>query len=212
MSDISKINVEGVDYDLKDSQGRELLNEKVTNISLNIQGGGYQKLVIGLCDTAKSDVTLNSYSEGMMFSNRVNGLRTALVSLIGISSKYVGDNAINASVLSVLPTSYSILKPCIFTYNGQTYGGVEFYMGDATYDTLNFIGASNFDIFAVPYWDTRNNVALNEEIANSLKYDTVTYANNFYYNEVPVMLPSVTTSDNGKILKVVNGVWTAVAE
>lgn len=26
------------------------------------------------------------------------------------------------------------------------------------------------------------------------------------------MLPKVTTSDNGKILKVVNGVWTAVAE
>ena len=30
--------------------------------------------------------------------------------------------------------------------------------------------------------------------------------------KVSVMLPSVTTADNGKILKVVNGVWTAVAE
>ena len=26
------------------------------------------------------------------------------------------------------------------------------------------------------------------------------------------LLPSVTTADNGKILKVVDGVWTAVAE
>ena len=26
------------------------------------------------------------------------------------------------------------------------------------------------------------------------------------------MLPKVTTSDNGKVLKVVDGVWTAVAE
>ena len=30
--------------------------------------------------------------------------------------------------------------------------------------------------------------------------------------KVPFVLPSVTTADNGKILKVVNGVWTAVAE
>ena len=212
MADVSKVRVDGVDYDVKDTYARDELKLKLSNITINIQNGSHRKLVIALCDTALGDVVLNSYSEGLLFANRANGLRSAALSLINVSSKYSGDNTIYASLLSMLPTSYAYLKPCTFTYNGKTYGGLELYLGDATYDTLEFIGATNFNMFSIPYWDTQNNTAINEEVANSLSYDTVTESTYFYYNQIPVMLPSVTTSDNGKILKVVNGVWTAVAE
>ena len=68
---------------------------------------------------------------------------------------------------------------------------------------------------SVIVWDTggREWIAVNAVMlapnAGNKKCPMTSSSGAWYYGDIPQGLPTVTASDNGKILKVVDGVWTA---
>lgn len=204
MSDISKINVDGVDYDVKDvtarteitpierggtgastiSEARKKLSVPIyVNLTGKLQKTAHRRSVIAFCRTGNDSVNTDSYSVGTLTAHRYNGLSGTALALITIEAKFSGDNSINSSVLTILPNDDSAqIKPCTFTYNGITYGGVELFFGAANLGSVEFIGSTNFSIFGVDYWDSQNNVAIIQEIADSINYTTVTQLSTLQFN------------------------------
>lgn len=62
-------------------------------------------------------------------------------------------------------------RPCVFTYNGITYAGLEFYQTQAASFTWTGISEpKSFVPFKVAYYNTNTKAIINEEINNSLIY------------------------------------------
>ena len=165
-----------------DGHGAEYFVNRV-DLRGQLQTTDYRRSVIALCEVGKVDVTIDSMSFGTVIIHRSNGLRPneALVNVL-FSARYGIENGINAYVGHANQQDVTI-KACIFTYNGKTYGGLEIYMASSYSNNIEFIGTTNFDIFGIDYYDTRNNVAVNEEIANSISYDKTTISPFFINGE-----------------------------
>ena len=87
-----------------------------------------------------------------------------------------------------------------FEYTAAAYNG-------SAWVVITGMLASREDIPTIPEYLPNPN-ALNIKIGNT----TTSYDGSLTQNvEIPEGVPSVTTADNGKFLRVVNGVWTAVA-
>lgn len=162
MADVSKIRVDGVDYDIKDNTART----EVTPIE---RGGTGNTTAINAINALLKRSTLNL--------NNQSNVNTILDT--GVRMVYFEDSSFDISTLN-LPAKYGIL----FVLNAAPYiSQIFFNVASGTYHYRTSVNSGTTWTDWRKLYDSNNNP-----------------------------LPTVTTSDNGKILKVVNGVWTAVAE
>lgn len=150
--------------------------EILRKISLygKVHTSDYRKSVIALCRAKTSTITdiVNSYSSGTLTIHRHNGLYDADI-MLDIYFSAQNEGAINHYICQkrlVSPADTLKITPCIFTYNRTVYAGIETVYAPHSY-FVDFVGVGNFNIFGVDYYDTKNNVVLNEEITNSISYD-----------------------------------------
>lgn len=167
-----------------------------------LQLTSYRKSVIALCEITNDNPNLDSYSSGIISFHRYNGTTGA-----EINSLYVGaEKRYNTSVMNYfglgLGNNIVNLRPCTFTYNGKKYGGVEFCFMAAPSSTIEFMGSSNFNIFGLDYYATDTSTVLNQEINDSLSFDTtINKLPNLVYNNEKV----ITHEEQGGINLLSNG-------
>lgn len=151
MSDISKINVDGVDYDVKDVTARTSLDNKC------------QKGIVSLKATVSTNDSLNTFIDN-------------LYNTAGDGNMSVGRLELSVSGLNLPGGSWLV----IVSNDRTTYGFA----------------------LALRYGTEKE----------LLMYSNCKTNGEWKGWQQILQLPQITTSDNGKVLKVVNGVWTAVAE
>lgn len=132
----------------------------------NVQND-YCYTVIGVCNTGGTNASPDSYTIGQFCFHRNNGLSGAAIVDVAIEAQYAGANAINAKV-NQYGYSKLTVEPCTFTYNGVVYGGLKVFFDAAALKHVEFNGSSNFNIFALDYYNTQTGV-INSEIYNSIK-------------------------------------------
>ena len=155
------------------------------NLTGQCQKTSYRKSVIALCKTSGTNTSTNSYSIGSLYLHRTNGLGGAINVDVSIECQYSKDGYINASIVdnSFSSNTKGGIRPCTFTYNGVNYGGVEIHIADAELSRVEFNGVTNFDIFALDYYQTNlSTPSLIDEITNSISYDKVSNTGNFRFN------------------------------
>lgn len=166
------------------------------NLTGQCQITSYRRSVIALCEVSTTDKTnLNSYSSGTLHFHRINGLAGVSTIEFSIENRYDTAYQFNFSYLSNVTWNanadaggtYKGFRPCVFKYNEKYYAGLEIYIADAELDTVNFIGASNFGIFALDYYQTKTNssdstpIILNQEVYDSLDFSKHILCNRIYY-------------------------------
>ncbi|BAH07925.1 hypothetical protein [Clostridium kluyveri] len=152
-----------------------------------LQKTSYRRSVIALCELTNTNPRLNSYSTGIISFKRGNGI-TELTSLYVGAEKLYNSSTMHYFGLG-LGRSPDLIRPCTFTYNGNVYGGIEFKFSNAESNQVEFNGSSTFNIFGLDYYDTQNNVPLNEEVDNSLNFDTtINKLPNLLYNNDKIAL------------------------
>lgn len=167
-----------------------------------LQNNSYVKSVIALCELTNTNPNFNSYSSGIISFHRFDGTTGG-----EINSLYVGaEKKYNTSIMNYfglgLGKNIENLRPCTFTYNGKKYGGVEFYFAAQQSETIEFNGSSNFGIFGLDYYNTNTSTVLNQEIYDSLEFDTtVNKLPNLVYNNEKV----ITHEEQGGINLLSNG-------
>lgn len=152
-----------------------------------LQKNSYRRSVIAPCELTNTNPSLNSYSTGIISFKRGNGI-TELTSLYVGAEKLYNSSTMHYFGLG-LGRSPDLIRPCTFTYNGNVYGGIEFKFSNAESNQVEFNGSSTFNIFGLDYYDTQNNVPLNEEVNNSLNFDTtINKLPNLLYNNDKIAL------------------------
>ena len=158
----------------------------------------FKRSVIAFCKTSAANTGVNSFSSGRLGLHRYNGLNGLVYADISIECAYSKAQGINFTIISnkynsnkttdFLASSQGI-RPCIFTYEGIVYGGVEVYFGNAALESGWFDGTTNFDIFCLNYCGYSANginspdIIINEEIYNSINFDVpVSTRSNLFIN------------------------------
>lgn len=189
--DITKHNTSTTAHQDIRSEINTLKTGKVQRIKLNgqVQTADYTTSVIALCvapTTAALSGTYQSYSTGRLIFNRANGLNSTKVAYISINAGYGAINRIHAQY--VYNDGFVTFKPCVFKYNGIYYGGIEVKPhASLEMSTVIFEGETNFEIFGVDIYDSNSQTVLNQEIYDSLIYNTVLPTNGWYDNGVKLM-------------------------
>lgn len=156
---------------------------KRVNLTGQCQVTSYVQSVIALCRISTSaNSANNSYSIGKISFHRVNGLSGTCSIDIGIEDCYSEAGGINCHYTEMLWAGR--IRPCMFTYNGARYGGLEVFVSDAELQYIEFVGASNFDIFALDYYNRNTAKVLNQEVYDSLVVDSdkINKVGNYYFN------------------------------
>lgn len=146
---------------------RDKYSRKVDLYPSNIQND-YCTTVIGLCDTSPANTSVDSYSVGRLIVHRVNGLNNSVMVDVAMEGAYGAAYGINVSLRQLGWHTEYVPVPVTFTYNGVTYGGLKVRYADAALKRVEFHGASNFNIFAVDYYNSNSGAVLNSEIYNSI--------------------------------------------
>ena len=150
------------------------------NLSDQVQTADFRKSVIALCKLDNTDESLNSWSSGTITFHRNNGLISDIKADIEIEKKY--NTTVPIAHLRRNIRGLATPRVCTFTYNGIKYGGIEFYYDNANSDRVIWNGVGNFNPFGVDYYDTKNNVALNSEINDSLNFTEGTIDQGNYWH------------------------------
>lgn len=157
-------------------------NTKHISLTEQCQLTSYRKTVIALClapPTANSNI--NSYSSGRITMQRTNALYSPMIADISIAAAYGAIGQIRTRFIR--NNGFQIFKPCVFTYNGVKYGGIEVKTSDAEASRVTFDGTTTFDIFGLDYYDTNTSSVLNQEVYDSITYDTVIIEKGWYDGE-----------------------------
>ena len=165
----------------------ELEKSKCVRVDLTgqLQKIDYRKSVIALCEVSETKSTnLNSYSNGTISIHRNNGIvgSSIITAQIAIENQYNKANYVNATLLV---TNSDGVKLCTFKYKGKTYGGLELYLPDSNFETIEFYGVTNFKIFGLDYDKTdkaNDNFQPIEEIKSSISFKNIDYFNKFSIN------------------------------
>ncbi|MCF2826927.1 MULTISPECIES: phage tail-collar fiber domain-containing protein [unclassified Pseudoalteromonas] len=139
------------------------------DLSDQVQLTGYRKSVIALCKLVNTTSTYESWNIGTLTFSRVNGIVPNIISQVAVSRKYSTDR-----LRGCLQTNGSKFTPrlCTFKLNGVRYGGVEFYHSAAHHDFVTYNGAGSFEPFGLDYYNLLNNVALNQEVADTINFES----------------------------------------
>lgn len=148
------------------------LNGKTQRITLTgqLQTNSYATSVIALCDAPQVQTTLNSYSIGRLTFQRKNASIAPMIADVSFAAGW-GVNKIQARVART--SAFNTFKPCIFTYNGKVYGGVEIVTNTSNMTEVVFDGVTTFNIFGLDIYKSNTSEILNEEVYNSISYDTI---------------------------------------
>lgn len=159
---------------------------KKVNLRGQCQKTSYRKSVIALCELKGPNISFNSYSIGKLIFHRDNGLTGSMFVDIAVENYYSGDMTMSGSMLE--STVVGSIRLCTFIHGGKNYGGVEFFFSDAEFQTVEFLGSSNFAIFALDYTDSRTGQpVLNVEVNNSLNFtDKIRKVGELKYNNYKV--------------------------
>ena len=155
-------------------QGQRLFDKYSTKVDLHRKHAGgiqedYHTTVIALCNTSAASTSVNSYSIGHLILHRVNGLQNPVLIDVAMEGAYNTAYGINVSLRQLGWHTEYVPVPVTFTYNGINYGGLKVRYADAALKHVEFHGASNFDIFAVDYYNSNSATpVLNSEIYNSI--------------------------------------------
>lgn len=128
----------------------------------------YCTTVIGLCSTSPASTNVNSYSIGRITLHRVNGLQNPVMVDVAMEGDYNAAYGTHASLRQLGWHKEYVPVPVTFTYNGVVYGGLKVRYADAALKYVEFHGASNFDIFAVDYYNSNTGAVLDSEIYDSI--------------------------------------------
>lgn len=163
----------------------DIVTTKRIDLSNQVQLNAYRKSVIALCEVSTGDVVATGYfANGTITIQRGNNHsgNAARVDIF-MSDNFNAPNEIFCSVSIQKYYNKTQIRPCTFNYNGKLYGGLEFYMNTAESRLVRFNGETNFNIFGLDYYDTQNNVALNDEVNNSLHFgENIKYMEYWYHN------------------------------
>ena len=128
----------------------------------------YHATVIALCNTSPANTSIDSYSVGRIIFHRINGLNNSVMVDVAMEGAYGAASGVNVSLRQLGWHTEYVPVPVTFNYNGVTYGGLKVRYADAALKHVEFHGASNFDIFAVDYYNSNSGAVLNSEIYNSI--------------------------------------------
>lgn len=146
---------------------RDKYSRKVDLYPSDIQND-YCTTVIALCDTSPANTSVDSYSVGRLVVHRVNGLNNSVMVDVAMEGAYGAAHGVNVSLRQLGWHTEYVPVPVTFTYNGVTYGGLKVRYADAALKHVEFHGASNFNIFAMDYYNSNSGEVLNSEIYNSI--------------------------------------------
>jgi len=155
---------------------------KRIDLTNQVQLSSYRKSVIALCNVDNSQISRNSWSGGTIFFHRTNGLHAPVTAQITMEKRY---NTTGANYTAVVMSGDSFgdnIQYVTFDYNGNTYGGIEFFFSNAELAQVYFIGESNFDIFGLDYYNTQTSTVLNTEVNNSISTSNMTAETDFFFN------------------------------
>lgn len=137
----------------------------------------HQRSVIALCKLSANNTGINSHWHGRIYRVRDNGLVNNHYADVDFTARYAGANTFfysfrtdkeNTGTEALTGSGY---RACTFIYNGQQYGGLEFYQGNAS--TFYVDGTGTFAPFSIAYYSTNNSgTVLNQEINDSLGFST----------------------------------------
>lgn len=158
---------------------------RVVDLSNQVQLGAYTKSIIALCSLDNTDINLNSFSVGQIVFKRSNGIDGICTVNIQMEKKYNAEVP-NVSFSMATPPEFFEIEPCTFTYNGNKYGGIHFYITRANFHYTTFNGVGNFTPFGLDYLKV-NIVGGVQEIKNSEVYYSLNPTNvnmidKFYIN------------------------------
>ena len=175
-------------------QGKFLHDKYAKRVNLYKEIGvqdDYCYTVIGLCETSALNSSTGYSSVGRLTFHRDNGLTSPILVDIAIEDSYGKENGINVTRSVMGWNDINCVQPCTFKYNGKTYGGVKVFFQDAGMKNIDFYGISNFDIFAIDYYNNNSGV-INSEIYESL----VTQNNNYYSSFENIQTKNIYTNSS----------------
>lgn len=228
--------VSGISVGVTGVKGNSESNYRQGNVNLtaaNIGAAKYEglgsfndyiRIVIALCKTTNQNVGSDSWFDGEIVRQRVNGLVPNYVAKVVFNDTYSTAYGAQYSLLSNYENTSkaklgatSGFRACTFTYNNNRYAGLEFYQTQAAYFECTKFGG-NFSPFAVGYYNVNTGTVLNSEIADSiqytdnlirLNYDSQTVNNHTVEKDVPSdakftdTVTTVTVTGNGNALTAV---------
>ncbi|BBN81947.1 hypothetical protein PA25_19320 [Pseudoalteromonas sp. A25] len=153
------------------------------NIGVDLTGQVQQihhrKSVIALCELTNTDISANSYSSGRLVFHRQNGVHKEISAEVTLAKIY---NQTNARGHLLTKGTSDAIKLCTFEYNGIKYAGVHFFYDHAEHGNVTFDGVGTFDPFGLDYFETQNNTALIQEVADTLSFDDIQLDNPLKWN------------------------------
>ncbi|QUI71248.1 phage tail protein [Pseudoalteromonas sp. M8] len=155
------------------------------DLSDQVQLTSYRKSVIALCKLINTTSTYESWNIGTLTFSRVNGIEPNIISQVAVSRKYNTE-----SLRGNLQTNGSKFTPrlCTFEIGGVRYGGVEFYYSAAHHDLVTYSGTGSFEPFGLDYYNLLNNVALNQEVADTIDFNsTIVFDDEMAFNGARVL-------------------------
>lgn len=151
--------------------------------------GDYARCVIALCKvTSTTNSSQYSFSDGTIVGARDNGFTPNYVAKVSMQDYYT--NALSCTYnlqsnyenTSTTALSGDGFRACIFKYNNEYYGGLEFYQTQAR--NWHWYGVGNFTPFIVSYYNTNTSSAINSEINNSLTFSGPIRNKNSFYGDL----------------------------
>ncbi len=139
------------------------------HVPLPIQQDSHRRSVIALCNTSAVNSHTGSFTNGIFTASRFNALNAPTSVMVYMADAYSLPYGVMVAMHG-FAGSETAVRPCTFTYGGVTYGGLEYYFSDAQSDICKFtVLDSNFETFALDYYDTRGTV-INSEVYNSINF------------------------------------------
>ena len=179
---------------------------KRIDLTNQVQLSSYRKSVIALCNVDNSVISRNSWSGGTIFFHRTNGLNAPVTLQVTMEKRY---NATGANYTALVMSGNSFgdnIQYVTFDYNGNTYGGIEFFFTAAEHAQVYFIGESNFDIFGLDYYNTQAPSVLNSEVNNSISTSNMVAETDFFFNNQKIFHSGNDGSTSGLDAQYFNGI------
>ena len=161
----------------------DVVNNKAEGYVVSVNSD-YEIFVITLCPlTNKVNSSTGKYNHGLLNLFRINGIAPPQHINYSTNDSYYTTNRFYLRINTSLKydenlevnndTGLNRYRTCSFKYNDEWYGGLLVRGNNARYDYMSCITAGRFKPFAISVYNFKNNEIINQEIVDSIVYDTV---------------------------------------